>query len=412
MNSAKTVTATFTLNSYTLSIAKNGTGAGDVSNTPSGSNFYYGTVVTLTANPYISSTLGGWSSNCVLSGDDCVVTITANTLITATFNVQTFTLQTGTDGTGGGTISQTPPGSPLNYGTVVTLTPHAYISSTFSTWSPTCALSGNDCVVTMTANTAVTATFNLKTFTLQAGTNGTGGGTISQTPPGSPLNYGTVVTLTPHAYVSSTFSTWSPSCALSGNDCIVTMTADTLVTATFTLNSYTLTMTVSGNGVVTPSAGAHTYLYGTEISLTAAPDDGWNFAGWSGDVTPSRTNPMTITITSDRAITATFSAHPVADAGTSRAVRSKSSVTLDGSNSTSTNLPIDYLWAQTGGETVILNSTTISQPVFTAPDTVTQTLPLTFTLVVTDHLGFASAPAQVVITVTPYTVSLPAVLKN
>jgi hypothetical protein len=407
-------TASFSLTNqpimYALSLHTEGNGS--IATIPTGSSFAGGTVVTLTATENTGSSFAHWSGDA--SGSSHVVTITMNSAktVTATFTLNSYTLSIAKNGTGAGDVSNTPSGSNFYHGTVVTLTANPYISSTLGGWSSNCVLSGDDCVVTITANTLITATFNVQTFTLQTGTNGTGGGTISQTPPGSPLNYGTVVTLTPHAYISSTFSGWSPNCALSGNDCIITMTADTLVTATFTLNSYTLTMTVSGNGVVTPSAGAHTYLYGTEISLTAAPDDGWNFAGWSGDVTPGRINPMTITITSDRAITATFSAHPVADASTSRAVRSKSSVTLDGSNSTSTNLPIDYLWAQTGGETVILNSTTISQPVFTAPGTVTQTLPLTFTLVVTDHLGFASAPAQVVITVTPYTVSLPAVLKN
>jgi hypothetical protein len=264
----------------------------------------------------------------------------------------------------------------------------------------------------MTADTLVTATFTLNTHTLGTATAGNGAGSINHTPSGSSFNYGTVVTLTATPNTGSSFASWSPNCALAGSACVVTMTADTLVTATFTLNSYTLTMTVSGNGIVSPTAGTHSYLYGTEITLTATPDSGWNFAGWSGDIgNVGRTNPVTVTISGNAAITATFSAQPVADAGTSRNVKSLAQVMLDGSNSTSVHMPLTYQWAQTGGPSMLLSSTTISQPVFTAPGVVSVTQPLTFTLVVTDQLGFASPVDEVVITVTPYLVSLPIVLK-
>jgi uncharacterized repeat protein (TIGR02543 family) len=41
------------------------------------------------------------------------------------------------------------------------------------------------------------------------------------------------------------------------------------------------------------------------ITLTATPDAGWSFAGWSGD-SNSATNPVTVTMDSDKSITATF----------------------------------------------------------------------------------------------------------
>ena len=60
---------------------------------------------------------------------------------------------------------------------------------------------------------------------------------------------------------------------------------------------------------------------------------------------------------------------------------------------------------------VTLSSAAVSQPTFTAPRVVTQTVTLTFTLVVTDSVGVASLPTQVAITVEPYRVFLPAVLR-
>ncbi|MCP4537983.1 MAG: DUF11 domain-containing protein [Chloroflexi bacterium] len=87
-------------------------------------------------------------------------------------------------------------------------------------------------------------------------------------------------------------------------------------------------------------------------------------------------------------------------------------VTLDGSASYDPNghTPLTFGWTQTGGDPlVLLSSSAISQPTFTAPITPTV---LTFTLTVTDSLGIPSAPDTIVITVTEYYIRLPLVLKN
>src|SRR5436853_285872 len=57
-------------------------------------------------------------------------------------------------------------------------------------------------------------------------------------------------------------------------------------TATFTQDQYTVTLSTVGNG-------------------SATADPGWTFAGWSGDA-GGNTNPLTITMDSNKNITATF----------------------------------------------------------------------------------------------------------
>src|SRR4029079_19373101 len=59
-----------------------------------------------------------------------------------------------------------------------------------------------------------------------------------------------------------------------------------------------------------------------------------------------------------------------------------------------------YAWTQTAGTAVTLSSTSTSQPAFTAP-AVTTAATLTFSLVVTDDDGAASAAATVNVTVNP-----------
>jgi hypothetical protein len=116
-------------------------------------------------------------------------------------------------------------------------------------------------------------------------------------------------------------------------------------------------------------------------------------------------------MTGNKTVTATFSMLPVANAGVPQTVKSNSLVTLDGSGSSGAHLPLTYQWLQSGGQTVVLNSATISMPVFTAPGIITQAQMISFTLVVTDQLGLASEPSHVVITVEPYRAHLPVVYK-
>ena len=88
---------------------------------------------------------------------------------------------------------------------------------------------------------------------------------------------------------------------------------------------------------------------------------------------------------------------PVADAGADQTVSTLSLVTLDGglSSDPDGDLPLTYLWIQTSGPAVMLSDPSAAMPTFTAPG---DTAVLTFTLIVTDSLGLASAPDEVVIT--------------
>jgi hypothetical protein len=81
-----------------------------------------------------------------------------------------------------------------------------------------------------------------------------------------------------------------------------------VVTATFVATPptyYTLTLDIMGSGVITPDVGAHSYISGTLVALSASPADGWQFDGWSGAL-ESIDNPTQIIMDGDKAITATF----------------------------------------------------------------------------------------------------------
>ncbi|MGB9959781.1 MAG: DUF2341 domain-containing protein [Candidatus Bathyarchaeales archaeon] len=68
---------------------------------------------------------------------------------------------------------------------------------------------------------------------------------------------------------------------------------------------YVLTVAVDGHGSVAIDPEKTAYKQGESVTLTAAPDYGYEFAGWTGDIS-STDNPLTITITKNVAITANF----------------------------------------------------------------------------------------------------------
>ncbi len=73
------------------------------------------------------------------------------------------------------------------------------------------------------------------------------------------------------------------------------------------LQDYTLTTCTVGNGVI--SHNNQTYAGGSTLQLKATPAAGWSFSGWSGDA--SGTSDISITMDSDKIVTATFTQNPV-----------------------------------------------------------------------------------------------------
>ena len=135
-----------------------------------------------------------------------------------------------------------------------------------------------------------------------------GPGTVSVNPfNNGPYLDGTVVTLTATPAAGYRFQGWSGDLSGNTSPATLTMIADRAVTATFV--PYTLSVSKVGAGTVTLSPPGGAYPLNTTVSLTATPAFGWAFQGWSGDLSGT-TSPATLTMTGDRAVTATFVALP------------------------------------------------------------------------------------------------------
>ena len=158
----------------TLTVTK--AGRGTVRSTPSGidcgatcsASYESGTVMTLTATPASGSIFTGWTGGCSGTGP-CTVTLSGDTVVTATFDVQTFALTVTKKGPGSGTVTSSPAGidctassscsASYSSGTTVTLTATPDNDSRFTGWKGCDAASGTTCTVTLSAARSVMARF-------------------------------------------------------------------------------------------------------------------------------------------------------------------------------------------------------------------------------------------------------------
>ncbi len=216
MDTAKSVTATFVLNAFALTVNKAGTGSGTVTSAPPGidcgatctANFGSNTMVTLTAAAATGSTFAGWSGSGCSGTGVCVATMDTAKSVTATFTLNTFALTVNKAGTGSGTVTSAPAGincgstctASFGYNTTVTLTAVAGTGSTFTGWTGSGCSGTGACVVTMNTAKSVMATFavpalaavSLSPTSVPGGTSSAGTVTLDNPAPAG----GAVVSLT------------------------------------------------------------------------------------------------------------------------------------------------------------------------------------------------------------------------
>ena len=303
MTGNKSITATFSLITHTLTVVTAGNGIV----TPTTSSYISGTIVSITATANAGSTFTGWSGAIVTTTNPTTITMTGNKSITATFSLITYTLTVATAGNG----SVSPTTSSYISGAVVPITATANAGSTFTGWSGALNGSANPTSITMTGHKSITATFALNTSMYTLTVAAVGNGSVSPAVGTHTYTSGTDVLLTATPDAGGYFGQWSGAASGTLTQITVTMNADKVVTATFFATPptvYTLTMGLVGNGVITPTAGAHSYVSGTLVDVSASPAAGWQFAGWTGALNGT-SNPTLIQINGNKSVTATFASN-------------------------------------------------------------------------------------------------------
>ena len=131
-----------------------------------------------------------------------------------------------------------------------------------------------------------------------------GQGSVRLNPPGGTYFHGTTVNLTATPATGWSFLVWSGDLSGTNNRETIIMDSDLSVTATFG-QQRNLAVTTVGQGSVRLEPPGGAYDSGTALTVTAIPNPGWRFDGWSGDVSGVN-NPIVFIMDSDKRLTATF----------------------------------------------------------------------------------------------------------
>ncbi|PQJ97192.1 InlB B-repeat-containing protein [Chromatium okenii] len=239
----KTVTANFTLNTYSITATANPTVGGSVSCSPN--PVTSDDTANCTATPNAGYTFTNFSDDC--SGTTCAFSnVTANKTVTANFTaISTYSITATANPSAGGTVNCSP--NPVTSGNTTNCTATPNVGYTFNSFSGDC--SGTKCALTnVTANKTVTANFTVspptvKTYKLLI--DKTGSGTITSDGLGincgsnciASFNEGTAVTLTATPAAGETFIRWSNCDSVNAaKQCVVTLVRTKLISATFTAN--------------------------------------------------------------------------------------------------------------------------------------------------------------------------------
>lgn len=167
--------------------------------------------------------------------------------------------------------------------------------------------------ITMSANRTLVAKYQIKSYIVNAVSDDTTKGIVS--PAGQTVEHGKNATVTANRKTGYKFDGWynGSTKVTSTNPYTFAPTANITLTAKWAINTVSDTIKISPSGGGTVSPNPVTGQENTAISTTATPATGYNFKHWryndssaSGGYSESTTNPLNITITGKRDITAVF----------------------------------------------------------------------------------------------------------
>jgi len=204
---------------------------------------------------------------------------------------------------GGGTVST--PGGLYVSNSLATVTATPATGWTFLYWQGAVSATSPTINIAMTTNESVQAVFGTTLSTTVAGN-----GQVTLTPATGPYAYGSVVRLEGIPGTGSYFGAWGNAALGSVNPLYFTVTnANPTVSSIFAplaANQVALTLTVTGRGQVGANPAGNAFTTGQQVTITATPDAGQSFLGWSGGATGTQ-NPLTVTLNQSTVINAAFS---------------------------------------------------------------------------------------------------------
>lgn len=209
---------------------------------------------------------------------------------------------------GGGSVSLVPSSGPYGSNVVVTLFANPEPGWTFLQWLGDASGSVQATNMPMIRDRCVQAVFGTTLSTIV-----TGPGTVRVDPTVSFFPYGSIARLTAVPDAGHSFAAWGNAVMSTNNPLTfpVTNAAATVscLFAPLVPGQFALTVVVDGFGKVASTPRGSRFNAGQVVALTALPEPGQEFLGWTGDAFYGPTN-LTVTMSQSRVIEAHFTAWP------------------------------------------------------------------------------------------------------
>jgi hypothetical protein len=215
---------------------------------------------------------------------------------------------------GGGTVRIDPPSGAYFSNSIAQITAQPASGYAFLQWLGDASGTHPTNTVTMSRDKYVKAVFGTAVGTIVVGA-----GSVSADPSLPLYPFGTAIRFTAQAQAGSYFLQWGAAASGTNNPLdFVVSTATQTVAGVFSPlagGKFALTVVEDGRGHVLRSPLANTYNSGQTVTLTAKADAGQDFVSWSGDASGAQ-NPLAVTMTLSKVITANFTKRPTLIVGT------------------------------------------------------------------------------------------------
>ncbi len=279
--------AIFAYDQFSITLNTNNDSWGTVSG---GGSYDYNSTHTITAVANYGYHFSHWSDG--NTNNPRTVTVTGDATYTAYFEINQYTVSVVPNNTELGSVTG---GGTFDHGTTITISAEAIANYHFTQWQD--ANTDNPRTVTVTDNATYTAFFEPNQYTVTVVSDNTEMGSVSGS---GTFDYSTSITISAETNYGYHFTQWQD--GNTDNPRTVTVTCDTTYTAFFEADDFVITVLSDDPSMGTVSGGG-IYAYGSTITITAIPVDGYMFAYWQDD---NNDNPRYITVTGDAEYVAHF----------------------------------------------------------------------------------------------------------
>lgn len=313
INEDLNLTANFEENKYSVSCSISPSTAATISGTDLSSTFNNGDTINLSVTTNQGYSFKNWTITKL--SDDSVTTISTTSLslvidnsdynIVANFDTIKYKVTLSTNDNTMGYCTQSGNGEYMS-GTIVTVTAHANSGYDFESWSN--GETNQEFQFVISGDIDLVATFkkSTETFEVYVSILPIGSGTVSGS---GTYTKGSEVTLTANANEDYQFSAWTiGDSTYAISPYTFTINENTSVIASFVKTGSICEIDVSSSDTTMGTAsGGGTYSVGTQVTLTAYPNEGYEFVRWSDGTT---SNPYRFNVTKELDLVANFRLQP------------------------------------------------------------------------------------------------------